>query len=51
LKKDKGQEPVGAFLVKSGILSVGIKLEKDGPGIHPLATESWVNEKMAGLDR
>lgn len=50
LKKPTGEEPVGAFLVKSGILSVGIKLEKDGPGIHPLATDSWVNEKMSKLD-
>jgi hypothetical protein len=51
LKKSAGQEAIGAFLVKSGILSVGIKLEKDGPGVHPLASDSWVNEKMAGLDR
>jgi hypothetical protein len=51
LKKGTGQEPIGAFLVKSGILSVGIKLEKDGPGVHPLATDSWVNEKMSRLDR
>lgn len=51
LQKSTGEEPVGAFLVKSGILSVGIKLEKDGPGVHPLATESWVNEKMSRLNR
>jgi hypothetical protein len=51
LKKPTGKEPIGAFLVKSGVLSVGIKLEQDGPGIHPLATESWVNEKMSKLDR
>lgn len=51
LKKSTGREPLGAFLVRSGILSVGIELEKDGPGVHPLAGDSWVNEKMAGLDR
>ncbi len=51
LTKSDGQEPLGAFLVKSGLLSVGIHLERDGAGVHPLVGDDWVNEKMAALGR
>lgn len=51
LTKSDGQEPLGAFLVKSGLLSVGIDLERDGAGVHPLVGDDWVNEKMAALGR
>ncbi|WP_437487388.1 hypothetical protein WME75_06770 [Sorangium sp. So ce1014] len=51
LTKSDGQEPLGAFLVKSGLLSVGINLERDGAGVHPLVGDDWVNEKMAALGR
>ncbi|WP_437815985.1 hypothetical protein [Sorangium sp. So ce1078] len=49
LTKSDGQEPLGAFLVKSGLLSVGIDLERDGAGVHPLVGDDWVNEKIAAL--
>ncbi|WP_437726071.1 hypothetical protein [Sorangium sp. So ce861] len=51
LTKSDGQDPLGAFLVKSGLLSVGIDLERDGAGVHPLVGDDWVNEKMAALGR
>jgi hypothetical protein len=51
LLKEKGGKPEGAFLVRSGILSVGINIEKDGAGVHPLAGDTWVNEKMVKLDK
>ncbi|WP_437943925.1 hypothetical protein WMF27_06210 [Sorangium sp. So ce281] len=51
LTKSDGQTPRGAFLVKSGLLSVGIALERDGAGVHPLASDDWVNEKMTALGR
>ncbi|WP_437601132.1 hypothetical protein [Sorangium sp. So ce590] len=51
LTKSDGQEPLGAFLVKSGLLSLGIGLDRDGAGVHPLVGDDWVNEKMAALGR
>ncbi|WP_437907626.1 hypothetical protein WME95_06905 [Sorangium sp. So ce327] len=51
LTKSDGQTPRGAFLVKSGLLSVGIALDRDGAGVHPLAGDDWVNEKMIALGR
>ncbi|MGK3996532.1 hypothetical protein [Sorangium sp. So ce1024] len=51
LTKSEGQDPRGAFLVKSGVLSVGIDLDQDGAGVHPLVGDDWVNEKIAALGR
>ncbi|WP_437898279.1 hypothetical protein [Sorangium sp. So ce124] len=51
LTKSDGQTARGAFLVKSGLLSVGIALDRDGAGVHPLAGDDWVNEKMIALGR
>jgi hypothetical protein len=51
LRKSGARDPAGAFLVRSGALSVGIDIEQDGTGVKLLAGESWVNEKMAALDR
>ncbi|KYF65845.1 hypothetical protein BE11_44625 [Sorangium cellulosum] len=51
LTKSDGQDPRGAFLVKSGLLSVGIDLAQDGAGVHPLVGDDWVNEKIAALGR
>ena len=51
LRKSGARDPAGAFLVRSGVLSVGIDIEQDGTGVKLLAGESWVNEKMAALDR
>ncbi|AUX20682.1 hypothetical protein SOCEGT47_011550 [Sorangium cellulosum] len=51
LTKSDGREARGAFLVKSGPLSVGIDLAEDGAGVHPLVGDDWVNEKMAALGK
>lgn len=51
LKKPREGKPEGAFLVRSGILSVGIDIEEDGAGVHPLAGDTWVNEKMFAMDQ
>ncbi|WP_437280264.1 hypothetical protein WME90_06815 [Sorangium sp. So ce375] len=51
LTKSDGQTARGAFLVKSGLLSVGIAIEQDGAGVHPLVGNDWVNEKMTALGR
>ncbi|WP_437652574.1 hypothetical protein [Sorangium sp. So ce1182] len=51
LTKSDGQDPLGAFLVRSGVLSVGIDLDREGAGVHPLVGDDWVNEKIAALGK
>ncbi|WP_437678639.1 hypothetical protein [Sorangium sp. So ce131] len=51
LTKSDGRDALGAFLVTSGPLSVGIDLGADGAGVHPLVGDDWVNEQMAALGR
>ncbi|WP_437656985.1 hypothetical protein [Sorangium sp. So ce1182] len=51
LTKSDERDPNGAFLVRSGPLSVGIDLDQDGAGVHPLVGDDWVNEKTAALGR
>ncbi|WP_437591411.1 hypothetical protein [Sorangium sp. So ce1000] len=51
LTKSDGRTARGAFLVKSGLLSVGIAIDRDGAGVHPLVGDDWVNEEMIALGR
>jgi hypothetical protein len=51
LKKSGGHKAIGAFFARNGPLSVGIDIEEHGTSVHPFAGDSWMDERMAALDR
>jgi hypothetical protein len=51
LEKADGGRAVGAFLIKSGPLSLGIAIAKDGTGLSPFESDAWLDGRIAKLGR
>jgi hypothetical protein len=49
LLQRRGDEQRGAFLAKSGLLSAGVALGGDDPGVTLLAGDGWLKEHLAAL--
>lgn len=51
LKKPDGERAEGAFLIKSGPLSVGIAIDEDGTAVKPFESDAWLDRRIAAFAR
>jgi hypothetical protein len=49
LERPDGGRAVGAFLIKSGPLSLGLGITSSGTGLAPFGSDAWLDERMSNL--